>query len=178
MSAQAVVERIMELVPLNTLVVFSGGEPMLQSEKIAEVCELLYQNGYGEYAIETAGTRPMKPLVEYLRDSQTMHITVSPKLTNSGNPLERRLIWPRLEEYARTGCDFKFVIVSAKDLVEVNSIASRLRLLPGQIWIMPEGTMSGHVIWNGRRLQQAVLDQGWNFTLRQQILLNDNKRGV
>lgn len=178
MSIEDVVMSIQRLVPMNTHVVVSGGEPMLQAEALSELFEVLYREGYGDYAIETAGTRPMQPVLDRIRTSQRLQFTVSPKLENSGNPHNLRYVHRYLKEYADASCDFKFVCRESEDFDEVQTIVNRLGLVLNQVWIMPEGIKTGDVIWNARKFQQAVLDRGWNLTLRQQIILHDDKRGV
>jgi hypothetical protein len=133
----------------------------------------LHQHNFGGFAVETAGT--ISP-----GDLQAMPIwwTVSPKLANSGNPKERRYIPHVLEAYNDKGADFKFVIRIASDLNEVEDIVAAIEIPPQRVWIMPEGTTKGDVMWNARHFKEEVLARGWNLTLRQQILLFDEQRGV
>lgn len=178
MDPTDIVMKIQTLVPMGTLIVVSGGEPMLQSPALSVLFEALYNNGFGDYAIETAGTKSINPVLQRLRNSQGLHITVSPKLANSGNSKESRFLHYYLQQYADYGCHFKFVVTTSDDLFEVQTIVNQLGLPPAQVWIMPEGIKSADVIWNAKRIQNKVLASGWNLTLRQQIILNDDKRGV
>jgi 7-carboxy-7-deazaguanine synthase len=179
MPATEVAEIVTSLpIPKSTLIVISGGEPMLQVEGIIELCAELADRGYYYYALETAGTRSASRLAQGLNLPQSMHVTVSPKLANSGNPYNRRRMPHILEEYNRFGSDFKFVVKVASDLNEVDDIVQTVGINPNQVWIMPEGTKAGDVVWNARHFRDEVLSRGWNLTLRQQVIMFDEKRGV
>ena len=73
---------------------------------------------------------------------------------------------------------FHFLPQFLEDFNEIHTIVGQLRLVPKQVWIMPEGTLSEDILWNAKNIQDRVLAYGWNFTLRQQILLHDDARGV
>lgn len=70
---------------------FTGGEPMMQQEAIAEICRRfesdLLDGNHARVQIETNGTRPIE---ECLKSVYPLHFNVSPKLfTVSGEPSER-----------------------------------------------------------------------------------------
>jgi 7-carboxy-7-deazaguanine synthase len=177
MTPEEVVEKIVQLVPRGTLVVFTGGEPLLQQSAISEVIELLYAENFANYAIETAGTI-MPSFRAALRYSQNLQWNVSPKLGNSGNSYAKRRVPHVIESFAKEDADFKFVVTGPEDFSEVANIIRQANIVPHRVWIMPEGIKGADVIWNARKLMDEVLKFGWNLTLRQHVILHDDLRGV
>lgn len=154
------------------LVVITGGEPLLQQRALASLLERLRSSGH-EIEVETAGTIPPAPEVVGLVD----RFNVSPKLANSGNPVERRYRPDVLRAFRATGTSaFKFVAAGPDDLDEVERIVRECGL--ANVWIMPEGITPADVIDRGRLLAEPVARRGWNLTTRLHILLWGDRRGV
>lgn len=153
------------------LVVITGGEPLLQQAHLVQLVERLHATGH-HIELETAGTiAPKRELTEYV-DS----FNVSPKLANSGNPVERRYKPDVLRALEATGkAVFKFVVVEEADLEEVGQIVGDCEL--ADVWIMPEGTEAGTLLARQRKLADAVLARGWHMTTRLHVLLWGNERG-
>lgn len=154
------------------LVVVTGGEPLVQQARLPPLLRALADGG-AAVEVETAGTiAPSPDLVEVVA-----RFNVSPKLANSGNPVERRYRPEVLEAFERTGrASFKFVAVEPSDLEEIATIVDGCGLT--DVWVMPEGTDADSVIERGRTLIEPVLARGWNFTTRLHVLLWGNRRGV
>lgn len=152
-----------------SLVVITGGEPLLQQRHLAPLAASMKTKGW-RVEVETAGTVSPK-LPEDLVDQWN----VSPKLANSGMPVERRLKPAVLAELMATGrAVFKFVVETAADLEEIDALVSRFGLAP--VWVMPEGTDSPTVLTRLRELAEPVLARGWNLTPRLHILLWGDER--
>jgi 7-cyano-7-deazaguanosine (preQ0) biosynthesis protein QueE len=153
------------------LVVLTGGEPLLQQSRLIDLLTELKADHRIE--IETAGTiAPTEALVAFVDQ-----FNVSPKLANSGNPLDQRYKPKVLRAFEATGkAVFKFVALAPSDLDEVQTIVDECRL--DQVWVMPEGTNVDTVMARGRELIDAVNARGWNLTTRLHILLWGDKRGV
>ncbi len=102
--------------------------------------------------------------------------SVSPKLANSGVPLERRIRPEALAAFAACGkAVFKFVACGTGDLDEARELAAQFGLAP--VWIMPEGTTAGRVLAGMRELADGVLERGWNLTGRSHVLIWGGARG-
>lgn len=153
-----------------SMVVVTGGEPLLQQRHLPPLLEEVKARGW-RVEMETAGTlRPTLP------DGLVDQWNVSPKLANSGMPLERRIKPEVLAQLRSTGrAVFKFVVESAGDLDEIDSLVSRLQLQP--VWVMPEGTDAATVIARLQELASPVLARGWNLTPRLHILVWGDERG-
>lgn len=154
------------------LVVVTGGEPLLQQSHLPPLLRPLRDRGI-DVEIETAGTLAPSPEVVDL----VSRFNVSPKLANSGNPLDRRLRPDVLRAMQGTGrAVFKFVVLDAVDLDEVGRIVDDCGLT--DVWVMPEGTDPETIVTRGRALIDPVLDRGWNMTTRLHVLLWGDRRGV
>jgi hypothetical protein len=102
--------------------------------------------------------------------------SVSPKLANSGVPVERRIRPEALAAFTACGkAVFKFVARGTGDLDEVGELTARFGLAP--VWIMPEGTTADRVLEGMRELADCVLERGWNLTGRSHVLIWDGARG-
>ena len=167
-SVADVVERVAAMdVPM---VVVTGGEPLLQQRELEPLARELKQIGK-RIEVETAGT--IAPRLGDLVDQWN----VSPKLANSGNPLDRRYKPDVLRAFEATGrAVFKFVACEVADLDEIAATVDECGLT--DIWVMPEGTDAATLEKRSASLADAVVARGWNLTTRLHILLWGNRRGV
>jgi organic radical activating enzyme len=123
--------------------------------------------------IETAGT--LSPSAELAR--LVTSFNVSPKLSNSGNAVDRRHKPDVLRAFEATGrASFKFVVVVESDLAEIAMVVEECGL--SDVWVMPEGTQPESLLERSRVLAGPVADRGWNLTSRLQVLLWKDRRGV
>ena len=153
------------------MVVVTGGEPLLQQRQLSPVLAELKRSGR-RVEIETAGT-----IAPALPEGLVDQWNVSPKLANSGNPLERRYKPDVLQAFEATGrAVFKFVACEPSDLEEVAAIVEECGLT--NIWIMPEGTDARTLLQRSAELADDVLKRGWNLSTRLHILLWGDRRGV
>ena len=153
------------------LVVITGGEPLAQQRAVTALACALAAAGL-RVEIETSGT--VIPAPELC--AAVSMFSVSPKLANSGVPLDRRIRPEALAAFAACGkAVFKFVSCGTGDLDEAGELAARFGLAP--VWIMPEGTTADRVLAGMRELADGVLQRGWNLTGRSHVLIWDGARG-
>jgi 7-carboxy-7-deazaguanine synthase len=153
------------------LAVITGGEPLGQQRAVTGLAGALVAAGL-RVEVETSGTViPARELCAVVS-----MFSVSPKLANSGVPLERRIRPEALAAFAACGkAVFKFVACGTGDLDEAGELAARFGLAP--VWIMPEGTTAGRVLAGMRELADGVLERGWNLTGRSHVLIWGDARG-
>ncbi len=134
------------LAPATPLVVITGGEPLLQRRAVERIAGDCLAAGRS-VEIETNGRhRPLR--------TQGVAYNVSPKLSSSGDPEERRIRPEVLDALRNTGtARFKFVCGCLEDLDEVAAVVEKVGLADG------------------------TLARGWNFTSRLQIALWGDERG-
>jgi 7-carboxy-7-deazaguanine synthase len=153
------------------MVVVTGGEPLLQQRGLEVLLVALKDRGW-RVEIETAGT-----IAPAIVGSLVDQWNVSPKLANSGNPLERRYKPDVLRAFESTGrATFKFVVCEPSDLDEVGAMVEECAL--GNVWIMPEGVDAATLERRSQELAEDVIKRGWNLTTRLHILVWGDRRGV
>ncbi|MCU1449595.1 MAG: 7-carboxy-7-deazaguanine synthase QueE [Acidimicrobiales bacterium] len=153
------------------MVVVTGGEPLLQQRGLEVLLGAVKDRGW-RVEIETAGT-----IASTMSDGLVDQWNVSPKLANSGNPLERRYKPDVLRAFQLTGkAIFKFVVCEPSDLDEVDAMVGECAL--GDVWIMPEGIDAATLERRSRQLAEDVIKRGWNLTTRLHILVWGDRRGV
>lgn len=169
MSQAQVLDELMA--PDAPLVVISGGEPLLQQDRLTwliDVCRARRRR----VEIETNGAVvPSRGVL-----GATHRFNVSPKLANSGMPAERRINPAALRTFVKSGkAVFKFVVEGPGDLEEIAMLEGEHHLAP--IWVMPLGTTESQVLSGARTVAQQVLAYGWNLTTRLHVLLWGDVRG-
>jgi 7-carboxy-7-deazaguanine synthase len=153
---------------LERRLVITGGEPLLQQRKIVSLLEFL--PGWN-IEIETNGT--ITPLPEL----QECQINCSPKLKNSGNLKNRRYRTETLKAInAMSNSWFKFVVISERDIVEIEQIVKECNLNSQKILIMPEGSTLDATMVHLRLVEKVLRRKGWNVTKRNQLVWFGNKR--
>jgi 7-carboxy-7-deazaguanine synthase len=153
------------------LAVITGGEPLAQRRAVTALACALAAAGL-RVEVETSGT--VVPARELC--AAVSMFSVSPKLANSGVPLERRIRPEALAAFAACGkAVFKFVACGTGDLDEAGELAAQFGLAP--VWIMPEGTTADKVLAGMRELADDVLRRGWHLTGRSHVLIWDGARG-
>lgn len=111
----------------SNLVVFTGGEPLLQQSAIRDIYSTIVE-GLGlnmEFAVETNGLLPMDfDLYSYID-----HAAISPKLSSAcsgGYLVDTLMEW--LFWNGPSSMEFKFVVCGKEDLNEVEWLVERLHL--------------------------------------------------
>jgi 7-carboxy-7-deazaguanine synthase len=157
-------------------VILTGGEPLLQQSEWTELITLLRKTDPSFiFEVETNGTRMPTPEFE----TAINQLNVSPKLANSGMDERTRIIPDVLAQLASNPkAWFKFVATCAKDLTEIETIATRFKILPQRILLMPEGRTSAELDRHGAELAAEALARGWRFCDRLHVRLWGDKRGV
>ncbi|MDF5759031.1 7-carboxy-7-deazaguanine synthase QueE [Spongiactinospora sp. TRM90649] len=147
------------------LVVITGGEPMLQMDRLVWLADMFRANRR-RVEIETNGTIvPSNGLLNAVRQWN-----VSPKLANSGLPYRKRINSEALRRFNSSGrAAFKFVVEHPAELEEVAKLETEYRLAP--IWVMPQATTSVGVLARMREIADETLARRWNLSSRLHILL-------
>lgn len=155
------------------LVVITGGEPLLQQERLVPLVAVLGAAGR-RVEVETNGTIiPCPELVEAVDGWN-----VSPKLASFAalDDAGRRINADALTALAATGrAVFKFVACSLADLDEIAAVQRRFGLNP--VWVMPEGVTTEQLLAGMRLLGDEAVARGWHLSTRLQILLWEDARG-
>lgn len=157
-------------------VIFTGGEPLLQQDRLADVARLLgtQHSGY-EFEVETNGT--VAPVAEF--DQSVTRYNVSPKLANSRMELASRWREPVLEWLAASPkATFKFVAARPEDADEIMAFQRRFAVAPRRIFVMPEARTKQSLEQNRELVFSLCLQFGWRFSDRTHIAIFGERRGV
>jgi len=163
----------------SPLVVVTGGEPLLQAEGVSQLVSACNEEPGGpRFEIETAGT--VSPGELYLYEN--VRYNVSPKLENSGNPLDLRYQPTVLKGLRSSGkAIFKFVVDTKHDrdiqIDEIQEITEECGIPPGSIYLMPCGTDNDEITIGLKALAPLAISRGWNLSTRIQVTIWGDKRG-
>ncbi|MFB6884192.1 7-carboxy-7-deazaguanine synthase QueE [Streptomyces noursei] len=153
------------------LVVITGGEPLLQQERLVPLVGQLLAAGK-RVEFETNGT--IAPASELVVDG--VRFNVSPKIASFGMNETKSVEPAALEAFvASERAAFKFVASAVSDLDRIAELADAHRLAP--VWVMPEGTTAEAIIATTRVLADAVAARRWHFTTRLHVLAFADARG-
>jgi 7-carboxy-7-deazaguanine synthase len=165
--------RLWDIEAMPTMVVISGGEPLMQSRGLAPLAARLtsHQN---MIHVETAGT--LIPTPEF--DAHVAQYNVSPKLAHSGNRLELRQKPEVLKWFG--ACDrawFKFVMRDPSDFGEIDDLVQLSGVDPHRVMVMPEGVTAEKNMEVAKTLVDGAVARGYGLSYRTHILLWKDVRG-
>jgi len=148
--------------------VITGGEPLIQQEKIISLIRYLPK---WKIEIETNGTiKPDKRLFG-------CQFNCSPKLENSGNALKKRYKPDVLKLInSLPNSWFKFVVTNKDDLKEIELIVKLCGIDSKKIIIMPEGQKKEIVSKNAKKVLKEIKKRKWKLILRNQLIWFGPKR--
>ncbi|MDF1825386.1 MAG: 7-carboxy-7-deazaguanine synthase QueE [Verrucomicrobiales bacterium] len=151
--------------------VLTGGEPLIQEKAWSDLMELLP----GHFEIETNGTLlPSEPFLQRIDQ-----INVSPKLKNSGIEASLRSKPDVLRSLAATGkADFKFVVGSAEDFDEIQTLSGSAEIPAAHIFLMPKANSVAELEANQGFVAELAQEHGLNYSDRLHLRLFGAKRGV
>lgn len=156
--------------PAKRLVI-TGGEPLLQQKKVADLVKRLPD---WDVEMETSGT--IEPLPELQERCQ---FNVSPKLDNSGNPESVRFKPQILAVFNKLPLtSFKFVVQDPQDLSQIDQIVDRCKLDQSKIIIMPEGANQEAIKQHALMVVDDVKMRGWRLLPRLHVALWGAERGI
>lgn len=165
-------EIVKKLGQTTKALVISGGEPLLQQNSLARLCSVLKNQGYW---IETETNGTIKPTDEFI--GLIDQFNVSPKLSNSGNKLEKREKPEVLKRFAQLDkTTWKFVVTRESDMYEITEMVKKYEMK--NIWLMPEGKTAREQLEKDIMVKILCQNFGFNFSPRLQVLKWGQKRGI
>jgi 7-carboxy-7-deazaguanine synthase len=158
--------------PDNSILVITGGEPMLQQK---EIIELIYGGKLevDHIEIETNGT-----IIPDMKLIARCRFNVSLKLSNAKMSPEKRLRSAAIAAYVQANSVFKFVVDSPEDLEEIQRIIERFNIDSSQVWLMPQGRAENELNSKLEWLAAICIENAYNLTNRLHVQTWGAKRGV
>ncbi len=154
--------------------VITGGEPLLQQKALLPLLGQL-SDSFKFFEIETNGTQTPVPAL----DTKITQYNVSPKLSNSAQEKEIRIIPKALEFFSQSPkATFKFVVSNETDLEEILILQQQFKIPSGKILLMPEGTCSKQLAERRPWLAEQCIQNGFRLGDRLHVHLWGHTRGT
>ena len=186
-----VVSKIIDLLPdkkwNNEHLVITGGEPLLKGWQhiYPELLSNSSMSDLKELTFETNGTQQLTiDFANYLKEwaairsyHEGITFSVSPKLTNSGERLDKSIKPEIVIEYEKIGYTYlKFVVSTEQDVNEVLSVVSQYREagFKGPVYLMPVGGVQEVFYLNNKNVAELALKNGLRYSDRMHIQLYGN----
>jgi 7-carboxy-7-deazaguanine synthase len=155
---------------LGSHLVFTGGEPLLQQEAIMDfIKQIKFLYGFKPFIeIETNGT--LMPSKSLLNNVELFNC--SPKLSNSGVSISKRMKPNIIKKYISTGnkAIFKFIISRQEDWEEIKTEWIEVMNIPKRlIYLMPSAENIKELIKNQELTIKMVLENNVNYSNRIQL---------
>jgi len=194
MTTDAIVERIMEILPWKSWqdehLVITGGEPLLGWQKqYPDLLDHEYMRPLKEITFETNGTQHLtKDFKEYLLKwngdgffGRGLTFSVSPKLSVSGESRQEAICPDVVLEYQEIGSTYlKFVVATEDDAYEAIEVMDIYRAsgFEGPVYLMPVGGVESVYNLNNRRVAELAMKAGLRYSDRLQVPLFKNEWGT
>jgi 7-carboxy-7-deazaguanine synthase len=168
-------------------IVITGGEPLLQQDKLVLLITLLKEkrkkennNNPNPYHVEIETNGTIAPLKEII--SLVDQWNISPKTSNSDNEkqgidLERHYKKSLSFYIDLKNTFFKFVVDKFDDIKEIDLLIQKYHLPKGQIVLMPQAITKEKLLEKTLWIQEYAKTNGFTFSSRLQVLLWNNQRG-
>ena len=192
LTSEAIVERIMEIIPFNMWkdehLVITGGEPLLGWQRAyPDLLNNSKMRDLKEITFETNGTQKLTPeFKEYLRKwnstvGKELTFSVSAKLPCSGEKWEDAICPDIVCEYEEVGTAYlKFVIATEQDFADAECAIAAYRKagFKGHVYLMPVGGVESVYALNNRTVADLAMKNGLRYSDRLQVPLFKNEWGT
>ena len=160
--------------PCNNII-FTGGEPLLQSRALLATCQLLNQDNSRVIDIETNATIIPDPKLDTFISSYIC----SPKLANSKVALDQRIKEKTLHWF--TNCNkayFKFVVAEAADFDELEKLVHQFNINKDRVYLMPQALNHTELLSREKFIADKCLAYGYRYSDRLHYRLYGAGRGI
>jgi len=194
LTTDAIVDRIMEILPFNTWkdehLVITGGEPLLGWQRAyPSLLSHEKMSGLKELTFETNGTQELSSdFADWIQNYwiehkgyQALTFSVSAKLSVSGEHPDEAIKPEIVCQYQDHGYTYlKFVIASEEDADEAMAAVDVYRAagFNGPVYLMPVGGVESVYTLNNRRVADLALRMGLRYSDRLQVPLYKNAWGT
>lgn len=158
--------------------VITGGEPLLQQERIVAFLEYLEQKYNCLPIVEIETNATIQPLADL--DSRVQYWNTSPKLSNSGMPQKERIYPTVLKWYTQNPNTMsKFVIAQQADFEELERdfIATNL-VDPKQIVLMPSADSIEELLEKNKLIADLCIEHQLRMCTRLHVEIWNQLTGV
>lgn len=169
--------------------VITGGEPLLPKyqEFWTDILFDIYGIGYKNITFETNGTQQLVPSFKkvlkeiiHSESTNTIHFSISPKISNSGHKSIETLFPRVVKEYETfsTSCWLKYVIdPKIVDIEEIRFFNRAYNLPSTSVYLMPQGGNQKEYLTNEPEVYKICCKYGYCFSPRLQVTATNNAIG-
>jgi len=153
----------------------TGGEPLIQQKQLLKLVEA-YKERFGYVPIidfETNAT--ILPDERWINEFRAT-FTTSPKMSNNGDPEEKRYKPQVLKWHAENKSGFKFVINQESDIIEVLEKYihnPEIKVPANRVWLMPCCGSRAELAEKSAMVAELCKKHMFNFSPRLQLLIWD-----
>jgi 7-carboxy-7-deazaguanine synthase len=184
MDVEGVVKRINHFSKLSNIVI-TGGEPLLQQDKLVLLLTLLKTTNreneinYGPYRIEIESNGTIMPQNELVKLIDQWNI--SPKTSNSLNEIQGinlEKFYSKSLPYFRNleNAFFKFIVDKPEDIKEIDELIKKYELPNKRVILMPQATTKEDLLKKSMWLEEFAKENGYTMSTRLHVLLWENQR--
>lgn len=167
----------------------TGGEPFLQEKALYTWCQQAWMRWCKPSEeigmsfplnIEFETNATLVPKLDWQGRGLSTKFICSPKLSNNGDPAEKRYNVDALAWHAgNIGSYFKFVVCTKADLDELNNLyIDRFNIRRDCVWLMPECATTAQFKEKAPWVAEMCKYYGFNFSTRLQIMIWEKALGV
>ena len=193
LTSEAIVERIMEIIPFNMWqdehLVITGGEPLLGWQRAyPDLLNNSKMRDLKEITFETNGTmRLTTAFKKYLTDwafggdEREVTFSVSAKLPCSGESWNDAIKPEVVCDYENYGTAYlKFVIATEQDFADAECAIAAYRTagFEGHVYLMPVGGVESVYALNNKNVALLAMKHGLRYSDRLQVPLFKNEWGT
>lgn len=154
--------------------VITGGDPMLQQEALVEWLSSLI--GAHKWAIEVEHQGTIIPSVHL--QQYVCQWNISPKLSNSGVPEEKRNVPEAMIAYVRLASFFKFPVKTMEDFKEAVGVVVGYNIPRERVFLMPLSSSEEEHREVSKKVIEMCKSIGFRYSPRLQLAVYDKSCGV
>ena len=172
-------EELDELLNNEAILKITGGEPLLQQKQLVKFITYLTSRNYRLLMVDFETNGTLISLDEFRNLDAFITYTVSPKLSNNGDPLAKRYNPDSLEWHSNNNSVFKFVVKDENDVTEIiKEYVDKFGIANSNVYLMPCCGSRAELIQNSGVVAELCKKYKFCFSSRLQLLIWDRALGV
>lgn len=169
--------KFIERLRMGVHLVITGGEPLLQQNRIIAFLEYLESEFQLRPIIEIETNATILPLAEL--DKRVYYWNTSPKLKNSGMPLAQRIDKEILQWFSSNpNTMFKFVITKKEEIDEILILIQEKIIDASKIVLMPGADSIEQLLERNQLVAELCIQHQWRMCTRLHVEIWNKLTGV
>jgi organic radical activating enzyme len=168
-------EGILHKISMGASLIVTGGEPLMQEKSISDLIhQITIEKGIDLKRVEVETNGTIRPFNSYA------YFNVSPKLSNSGMPKEKRIVEDAMKFHSANPTSiFKFVLTEESDFKEMmDDFILPYEIPRTKVWLMAGADNQETLRERAPLISKLAMDHSFNYSSRMQIELWNKTVGV